>query len=83
MWNQGLFWKTDYDQYLNEHDYSDGGGSKFKTNVKRIVNVLKFSTFKVAGNNKVNPEEETQTEPKEDADEEIEVLISSHLEHFM
>ena len=48
------------------------------------MNILKFSTFKVGGNNKVNPQEEAQTETKDDdADEEIEVLISSHLEHFM
>jgi len=71
-----------------EEEASSGGvgvgGNKFKTKVKRIVNIIKFSTFKVGGNNKVNPEEEAQTETKDDeADEEIEVLISSHLEHFM
>ena len=58
--------------------------SKFQTKVKRIINVIKFSTFSVS-DNKVAPEtsNENVTVADIDLEEEIDVLITPHLEQFM
>ena len=58
--------------------------SKFQTKVKRIINVIKFSTFSVT-DNKVTPQtsEEDKTNAAVDLEEEIDVLITPHLEQFM
>ena len=56
------------------------GERRFQSKVKNIINVIKFSSFSSTfAGNKVGPAESAE----EGRDEEIEVLISSHLAHFM
>ena len=56
---------------------------RFQTKVRSLINVIKFSTItSTFTSNKVGPENKNEADVDEIA-EDIDVLISSHLEHFM
>ena len=57
---------------------------RFQAKVKSLINVIKFSTFSFS-DNKVTPAPTKHDSKDKDVnfDEEIDVLITPHLEHFM
>ena len=57
---------------------------RFQAKVKSLINVIKFSTFSFSDNKVTPAPTKHDSKDKDDNfDEEIDVLITPHLEHFM
>ena len=57
---------------------------RFQAKVKSLINVIKFSTFSFSDNKVTPAPTKHDSKDKDDNfDEEIDILITPHLEHFM